>query len=89
MNVFEVGTKLIIKNLEFSFYSLSALTCSPGSVEHSFLVGEKWLICRFTERFFNNSLCLSLPFPTKIGCHSTESVKCYKSLLQAPVRHSL
>lgn len=36
MNVFEVGTKLTIKNLEFSFHSLSAFTCSPGSVEHTF-----------------------------------------------------
>lgn len=42
MNVFEVGTKLIIKNLEFSFYSLSALTCSPGSMEYSFYFYPSW-----------------------------------------------
>lgn len=90
-NVLEVGTALKIKNTEFTFHFRSTLIWSAGSAEYSFHVArarEAWPICCFPARFLNQPY-LSLPFPTKTGCHSPDSVKCYKSLLRAAVRGSL
>lgn len=85
------GHRVKNKKHGVSVHFPSPLIWSPGSAKPGFHFSPHlrgMLLCRFTEHFLS-SVCLSLPFPTKIGCHSAEPVKCYKSLLKAPMRYSV